>query len=216
MQIVRVNIGCGQTPTPGWINFDNSPTVKIAKNPLINFLLNRIGILGPEHKRFINIVKKANIQWADAAKKIPLENNSVDVVYSSHMLEHLDREEAQTFLKECLRILKPGGIVRLVVPDLEKLVIDYINNRDADLFIQRTLLAYTKPKTLKQKLLQLIVGYRGHCWMYDGESLKKLLHNAGFVKVNILPPGKTMIEKPGNLNLYEREKESVYVEGFKP
>jgi hypothetical protein len=51
--------------------------------------------------------------------------------------------------------------------------------------------------------------------MYDGNSLSRLLQRHGFVDVEIMPAGKTKINEPGSLNLYERRTESVYVEAKK-
>jgi len=59
-----------------------------------------------------------SVEYCDAARRLPLPNAAADVLYSSHMLEHLDRDEASTFLKEARRILRCGGIIRIAVPDL--------------------------------------------------------------------------------------------------
>ena len=59
-------------------------------------------------------------------KGIPLEDNSFDVVYHSHLLEHFPKSYAPVFLKECHRVLKNGGIIRVVVPDLEQIVRWYL------------------------------------------------------------------------------------------
>lgn len=57
---------------------------------------------------------------------IPFENESFEVVYHSHVLEHFAKEDAQKFIKECYRVLKPNGIIRIAIPDLEQIVINYI------------------------------------------------------------------------------------------
>src|SRR5688500_5234468 len=57
----------------------------------------------------------------DLSRNIPLPNESCAVVYHSAVLEHMRRSDALRFLKECWRILSPGGILRVAVPDLEKL-----------------------------------------------------------------------------------------------
>lgn len=59
---------------------------------------------------------------------IPFEDGSADVVYHSHVLEHFNKEDGKIFLKECFRVLKPNGIVRIVVPDLEQIVRQYLLN----------------------------------------------------------------------------------------
>src|SRR5688500_1904830 len=126
----RVNVGCGATPTPGWINLDNSLTVRMARLPLAGTVLRRLGPRGA----FYDAVRRDDVRWADAVR-LPLADASVEVVYSSHMFEHLDRREAQRFLDEVKRVLRPGGTLRLVVPSLTRLVDGYARDRDADAFV---------------------------------------------------------------------------------
>jgi SAM-dependent methyltransferase len=57
---------------------------------------------------------------------IPFEDKTFEVVYHSHLLEHFTRDEAKDFIYECKRVLKPGGIIRVVVPDLEAIVRTYL------------------------------------------------------------------------------------------
>ena len=57
---------------------------------------------------------------------LPFADGSFDFVYSSHVLEHFTRQKADTFLKECHRVLKPTGVLRVVVPDLELLTTKYL------------------------------------------------------------------------------------------
>ena len=59
---------------------------------------------------------------------IPLKDNFVDVVYHSHVLEHFSKNQGEFFIKECHRVLKKGGLVRIVVPDLEQIAIHYLMN----------------------------------------------------------------------------------------
>ena len=64
----------------------------------------------------------------DARKKLPFADGSVDRIRCEHVFEHLDRrDEVPKFLQECLRSLKPGGVLRIVVPDLELFVKAYCN-----------------------------------------------------------------------------------------
>lgn len=58
---------------------------------------------------------------------LPFENSNFDAVYSSHVLEHFSRAEADNFVSEIYRVLKPGGIVRIVVPDLERFARGYLD-----------------------------------------------------------------------------------------
>jgi len=61
---------------------------------------------------------------------IPFPGEEFDVVYHSHVLEHFSKTQAVTFLKECHRVLKSGGIIRIAVPDLEKIARSYLENLD--------------------------------------------------------------------------------------
>ena len=63
----------------------------------------------------------------DLRQGIPFPDRSFDVVYHSHVLEHFSKPEASKFLKECSRVLRPQGILRVVVPDLEEITKAYLN-----------------------------------------------------------------------------------------
>jgi hypothetical protein len=67
----------------------------------------------------------------DLTKGVPFSDARFDVVYCSHMLEHFEPEAGENFLRECLRVLKPGGVIRIVVPDLEQIVRAYLEKLDA-------------------------------------------------------------------------------------
>jgi len=211
---IQVNIGCGATPTVGWLNFDNSFCVRWVKIPIIPKILYKMRFFGKDSMQFIKVCRSNNINYCDAREKLPFKNNSVDVIYSCHMIEHLDRDEVGLFLNEAFRVLKSGGIIRLVVPDLRKEIIDYLNHGDADKFISQSLMAQNNPKTFLQKLRLLLFGFRNHLWLYDSNSLKRLILSHGFGNIKILNPGETTINLYGNLNLYERPG-SIYLEARK-
>ena len=213
---LRVNIGCGQTPTKGWRNFDNSLSLRFAKIPFLPNILSRLKIINRSQYEFVQFAGVESIEYGDATKELPLQNNSVEVVYSSHMLEHLDRNKVVLFLKEAYRILCPGGLIRIAVPDIKILVDQYIETGDADIFIKSTRLCAPSPTSFIQKLRFLLVGARNHQWMYDGNSLSRLIMKHGFTEVNVTPAGQTRILNHEPLDLCERESESLYVEALKP
>ncbi len=70
--------------------------------------------------------KDPGVRFVDLLKKIPYGDDTFDVVYHSHVLEHFARKDAFFFLTECHRVLKPGGVVRVVVPDLERIARLYL------------------------------------------------------------------------------------------
>jgi hypothetical protein len=92
-----VNLGCGATIHPAWVNLDLSP-------------------LHPSVTR-----------W-DARRGLPFAGGVVDACYASHVLEHMDCDQGSRLLAECFRVLKPGGIARIVIPDLEVIARLYLEN----------------------------------------------------------------------------------------
>lgn len=166
--------------------------------------------------RFIHIERHAEIEVADAARPLPAPDGSVRILYSSHMLEHLDRAEAGFFLKEAYRVLRPGGVIRLGVPDLRRLIERYVADGDADAFVEKTLMCVPRPRSLARRLESLLVGSRHHLWMYDGASLCSLLRIYGFADVEAVPAGETRIVDHEPLDLRERADESVFVEAVRP
>ncbi len=90
-----LNVGCGPTYHPAWVNMDAEP----AAREVIRY---------------------------DARRPLPFEDGCFDACYSSHLLEHLSQEEALSFLRGARRVLKPGGVLRVVVPDLERVVAGYM------------------------------------------------------------------------------------------
>jgi len=219
---MKINIGCGRAPTEGWRNFDNTPAIKLARSPIKYFLARFFGLLNTSQRENINWNQKNSIEFADATN-IPLPNDSVSCIYSSHMLEHLSREGGENFLKEALRVLKVDGVLRLSVPDLRWYIEMYLKNNDAAQLMKSLQVTTPPVNTLKQKLRLFMSGYRHHQWMYDGDSLAKLMTEIGFRNVTILEPGKTLINNPGALNLSERKGsrvghetyQSLYIEGFR-
>ena len=81
------------------------------------------------HPDWMNIDLKpagAGIIAYDLSSGLPIEGNSLDVIYHSHLLEHFPKNYAPEFMKHCFSVLKSGGIIRVVVPDLEMIVRCYV------------------------------------------------------------------------------------------
>lgn len=113
---VLVNLGCGSRARDGWINIDYSLSANLQWVPILR---SRLKPLPPGYRN-----------W-NLRNGIPLQSNSADVVYASHVLEHIDHAEAPRFVAEIARVLKSEGIVRLVVPDLETAARNYLAALDA-------------------------------------------------------------------------------------
>jgi len=212
----RLNVGCGQTPSAGWLNYDNSPAVWLAKSQSLVWLLHRAGLIDAGNFEFAAFCHTTQIVYANTAKRIPHASGTVDVIYSSHMIEHLVRGDAWAFLLECHRVLRSGGRLRLAVPDLHLLARRYLEFGDADGFLSQMQLETQRPAGLLATLEWLLFGGRGHHWMYDARSLGALMAEAGFVEVETMEPCQTRITEPGGLDLRERQINSIYVEAARP
>lgn len=213
--MIKINVGCGQTPIDGWNNFDNSMSVLLAKHPFLLFIARKLKLLGKTQEGFILTVLKHNIKYADATRHIPEPNNSVEALYTSHMIEHLDFESIALFFKETRRVLVHGGTLRISTPDLKIMVQKYLKNGNSHELMSSFYLT-DKPKTLADRVKYLFVAEREHQWMYDGKALCDLLASAEFLNPQVMDAGKTNIPEPGKLDLFERSEESVYVEARNP
>jgi predicted SAM-dependent methyltransferase len=211
-EVVRINAGCGPNPTIGWKNYDNSFSIILARRRALEAVLKAFGFINRQNVEFIEFVRNNDIEYADVSRHIPVPDKFVDLIYTCHMVEHLDRDDVRDFLGEVRRVLKPNGILRVVVPDISLLAAAYMSHKDADVFVDATLMCQPRPRGLVQRIRFFLTGPRHHNWMYDGESLSRLLSQNGFLEPLVLPPGKTTIPNPGNLDLFERSDQSVYVE----
>jgi predicted SAM-dependent methyltransferase len=115
----------------------------------------------------------------DLSKGIPYPDNSVKVIYSEHMIEHLTWEQGLVHLKECYRVLEPGGVIRISTPDLESLVANYKANRK-DAYMRVGFLPTTSCQMLNQGMRSW-----GHQYVYDTHDLILALHQSGFPMVGI-------------------------------
>lgn len=204
-EIVLVNVGCGMSPTEGAVNIDNSKTIKIAQNKLSYKILRNI--MSEPQRRFCDYCLEHKIYYG-TCERLPIKDETVDVLYTSHMFEHLSVRTREKFFSEIRRVMKPEGIVRVVIPDTKVRVDNYLDSGDCDAFIESLFLSlkdYTKNDLL-------IKGFRGHYWMWDEKSISKLFESAGFYNVTILKPGETTIPFETRIDLKERAGESIYVE----
>lgn len=118
---VKVNLGSGLFVAPGWVNIDGSIKALIKGWPtlLLRQIYPFIDTSGTSEQEFITLLRENIFIHHDLKYGIPLPDSCADFVYSSHMLHHLYRDDASKLLREVLRVLKPGGTIRLAVPDVE-------------------------------------------------------------------------------------------------
>jgi predicted SAM-dependent methyltransferase len=82
--------------------------------------------------RNVDLISTApEVEAIDLLKPWPFEHNFYDAIYCSHVLEHIPRKTAPQFVRQCWDVLKPGGILRIVVPDLEGICREYLHQLEA-------------------------------------------------------------------------------------
>lgn len=119
-------------------------------------------------------------RW-DLRRPLPFDPFSIDLVYAEHFIEHITLDEAEALMRECLRILAPGGVVRLSTPDLAFLIEEYREHR---------LTEWANMGWLPQSASRMVnEGMRmwGHQFLYDEPELHAMLHRAGFATVRNCP-----------------------------
>lgn len=87
------------------------------------------------HKDWTNIDFSSNkhgVIGHNLIMGIPFDDATFEVVYHSHVLEHFSRDKGLFFLHECFRVLKPNGVIRVVIPDLEQIVRMYLQKLDEE------------------------------------------------------------------------------------
>lgn len=190
---MRLHLGCGPGPQPAnWTHVDGSWNARLSKFGFVRRCLAMAGVIPRE---------LAESQWtpdvvtADLRRTLPFESGSAEYVYASHVFEHLYEDEARRLLAECRRVLKPHGVIRLVVPDLRAMVQRYVDSVSgqsraagqlpADELNQSLLL---RPRSARRgrflhRAYSAMTEFHSHKWMYDAESLISRLEQAQFSDV---------------------------------
>jgi len=175
----HVQYGCWKDAPDGWLNFDCSPYLRIERVPLFGLRICRS--LQSDWVPFPNCVR-----YGDIVKGLPLPDESCMAVYCSHVLEHLSLNDLHKALANTERILKAGGIFRMVLPNLSYYIKQYVENTDADAaleFMRLTGLGEIVRDRGIKGLARAQLGNSRHRWMWDYKSLELELMNAGFEQV---------------------------------
>ena len=171
----NVQYGCGTCTPLDWISFNSSPTLRIQKFPLLGTLITRWRVQFPN-----------NVLYGDIVTGLPVDSESAQRVYCSHVLEHLSLEDFRLALRETYRILATEGTFRGVMPDLERFARTYCESNDPSAaieFMKGTMLgAESRPRGAKARLISSL-GNSAHLSMWDYKALAKELTDAGFKSV---------------------------------
>lgn len=149
----------------------------------------------------------------DLREGLPFADASVELIYTEHSLEHFDRaEDAPFLLSECLRVLEPGGCIRITVPDAALYVRYYAGELEAG---QARAIEGTHTRFHGTRMDVVNSAFRWkhqHLYMYDEETLERLLEEVGFVEVRRQAYGQSQRPEFVGLDLEERRHETLYLE----
>lgn len=239
-----LNLGCGTKTSASSlvVNIDWSIYLRLKSSGLWKRVA-PFFIDGERLKRFAEMPE--NVLVHNLAKGIPFQSNSVDAVYHSHMLEHFDQGVVDGFLLDVIRVLKPGGIHRIVVPDLEKLCRHYLDHllicvadsaesakHDdyvADIIeqcVRKESFGTSQQSPFRRKIENFIFGdarKRGetHQWMYDRINLSQALLRNGYRDVTLHSYDTSDIPNWNSFSLDIDERgcqykpDSLYIEAMK-
>ena len=209
---LKLNIGCGPSGLKGWLNYDWGVLPLLSKLIYLRKILIFLGVLPKGYE-----TSWPSIKLVDIRRKFPLKDNTVKYIYCSHVLEHFERWEALKIFTECKRVLKKGGVMRIVVPDIEKMFQLYhqAKNRPGR-ELCRLWWGFNKdekPKNFIQKISRWFI--RDHRWNYDLSELRILIKEAGFSKVYLRDFQTGTVPDLEKLDLESHHNHSLYLEAVK-
>lgn len=221
---VRINLGAGHQRVPGWIAYDRSRIPLLLGNRPLQGALSIAERLGSSCAKRV-LRWPSDVRTHDLTRGIPHKTDSVDAIYTSHMLEHLEPDAARFVLGECHRVLHHGGTLRIVVPDLKVITQAYLEgDRErlpsdtaaiADAFLESLYFRPPPNAGLGRRAIQRVLRSDdgGHKWMYDADSLMLRLREAGFTDAQRVPFREGRNREVAELDT--RSPFHLHVEAFK-
>jgi hypothetical protein len=177
--------GCGWDAPAGWLNFDASPTLRIERLPAVGKALS--ALLKRNTAAFPD-----NVRYGDIVKGLPVEEQTCRGIYCSHVLEHLCLDEFRIALGATRKLLKSGGIFRLVLPDLAFYVREYQDAKSPSAaldFMGSSGLGEQHRNRGIKGLATEILGNSRHRWMWDYPSIEAELKRAEFTHIRLAVSG---------------------------
>ncbi len=210
----KLNLGCGPVQPDGWVNIDASNRAILASRfSAVDRLLVRMGALPPTEFG-------PQVTIHDLLKPLPYADDSVSCIYSGELWEHFRYGDAARLTRECFRVLAPGGVFRLCVPDGAEFWRRYLeiyqqqmaqprDRRDAEPLRAHVGMYFHDIATSRTWLGS--IGHT-HKWQFDEVQLVELLETCGFGDVARAPFRRSRIP---DVRLVE-SSDFLIVEGVKP
>jgi predicted SAM-dependent methyltransferase len=146
----------------------------------------------------------------DIRQGLPIDSDSMDYVVSIHALQEVAYPELVSILQELRRVLKPYGVLRLALPDLNKGIQAYLR-KNYDYF----LVPDEEAKSIGAKFITQLVWYGYSRTLFTYDFIEELLCKAGYRHVTECSYQTTKSSYPGIVELDNREQESLFVEAIK-
>ncbi len=126
----------------------------------------------------------------DATRRFPFADQTFQYVYSEHMIEHVPYEKGACMLRECYRVMRPGGVIRVITPDLSAILGLY--GRELSAEQERYLIWFCQtfvPERAPSAAFAINAMFRlwGHQFIYDEQRLADAMHSAGFESITRYP-----------------------------
>ncbi len=144
----------------------------------------------------------ADLDW-DLRRPLPFADGTAAAIFLEHVLEHMTLEEGMTVLRHCRRVLAPGGVLRVGVPDAGLYASGYVKGRGA---LERLRPGRPTPMLALSEVFQ----EHGHVSAWDGETLCLVVQEAGYQAPEVMPGGSSRIQPAPDSDV--RIPETVYVE----
>jgi len=139
----------------------------------------------------LDILNNKGIIRHDLRKPLPYKDGSVDLIFHEHFIEHLTKLEAEAFLRDCYRVLKPGGAMRIGWPDLKRLLNAYmLRSKKYIQYVEPYLEDHRYPHNWDESFSDLLFGWE-HRYAYTAKHLTKVLESAGFQTVKTKKQGQS-------------------------
>jgi predicted SAM-dependent methyltransferase len=133
--------------------------------------------------------------YLDLTKRFPLPDGSIQYIFGEHVIEHLNYDEGLATLRECYRVLAPGGKIRFATPNLLKYLQLFQEPKtpEIDSYLNAKLRWHGWPQTSEREVTILNLEMRsfGHQFLYDPRALSDRLTEAGFRTITAFPPGES-------------------------